>query len=301
MKSLRTYIGMANFLGALLLGVGLAQATDIKGVISSTLTILEDSQLVGDVTCETVDQACIAFGASGIQLNLNGFTITGPAEPPSNCVTTAEFLPADGIRVVNQSQVTILGPGLVQKFRRHGIFGQASTEVTVRGLVSSHNCFSGYLLAGVSGSLVEGSVFVRNSIASAELPCGGNCINNSNNNVIRRNVFGGNGFVGPPNNDFGVGLVGTSSGNLIEENTMAGNTNGVLVQPGAADNIVRRNIIVGNPPVQVSATFGDFGGVDIQDLAPAGANTFEDNLCVTYSGASAAPCPNLAPPPRSGK
>ena len=32
-----------------------AQATDISGTISTTLTIFEDSELVGDVTCTVAD------------------------------------------------------------------------------------------------------------------------------------------------------------------------------------------------------------------------------------------------------
>ena len=52
--------------------------------------------------------------------------------------------------------------------------------------------------------------------------------------------------------------------------------------------------MAGNPPVQVSRDHGAGIGFDVRDLAPAGMNAFEDNLCLTYSGAqSPAPCPNL--------
>jgi hypothetical protein len=55
-----------------------AQATDISGTITYTLTISDDSQLVGDVNCNvpltTADPngvaSCIAFGASHIALYL---------------------------------------------------------------------------------------------------------------------------------------------------------------------------------------------------------------------------------------
>ncbi|HEU4747188.1 MAG TPA: hypothetical protein VFS56_01715, partial [Gemmatimonadaceae bacterium] len=46
------------------------------------------------------------------------------------------------------------------------------------------------------------------------------------------------------------------------------------------------NLIAGNPPVQVSVSAGSPVGVDIRDASPAGANTFEDNHCITYEGAS---------------
>jgi hypothetical protein len=48
--------------------------------LSSTLTIKNDSQHVGNVTCSVTGAPCIAFGASGISLKLNGFSITAQAD-----------------------------------------------------------------------------------------------------------------------------------------------------------------------------------------------------------------------------
>ena len=75
---------------------------------------------------------------------------------------------------------------------------------------------------------------------------------------------------------------------MIEENSLGGNTNGIWIGAAAGvGNVVRRNIIAGNPPVQLGAT----GGVDIRHNPPA-AMTFEDNLCVTYQGTAVPPpCP----------
>jgi hypothetical protein len=98
-------------------------------------------------------------------------------------------------------------------------------------------------------------------------------------------------------NNFGVGLVGTSKDNLIEKNKIGGNLNGVLIgSQTQGGNLIRRNIIAGNPPGQVSTTFGATIGADIQDLSPPGANTFEDNRCLTYVGAGPSPCPNVGRP-----
>src|SRR5712691_8151245 len=54
----------------MLLGSGAAHATDISGTISSTLTIFEDSQLAGDVSCTMVGTPCVVFGAPDIVLSL---------------------------------------------------------------------------------------------------------------------------------------------------------------------------------------------------------------------------------------
>lgn len=304
----RMYKRLAIWACGFLMMVRIASAEDISGTISSTLTIFENSRLVGNVTCTMTSTPCIALGASHIKLRLNGFTITGPANPPTGCVvpdpTTVAFLPADGVWVqAGLSHVAILGPGLVQRFARHGIhvgnFGPgfsappegATTKVTVKSVTSSHNCFSGIQLSFVSDSDIEENVSVRNAIASGPFACGGNCVFQSPNNRIRRNVFGGNGLA-VPSNDFGVGLTGLgSTGNVVEENAVVGNTNGLRISAGLGGNLVRRNIITGNPPVQLSVTFGT--GVDILNLGPAGGNTFEENLCLTYSGPGPAPCPNI--------
>ena len=80
---------------------------------------------------------------------------------------------------------------------------------------------------------------------------------------------------------------------MIEENGIGGNINGVQIAPAAIGNLIRRNVIAGNPPVQLSVSFGITTGMDIRDFSPPGANTFEENLCITYTGATPPPCRNI--------
>ena len=199
---------------------------------------------------------------------------------------------------------------MVQKFRRHGILilGAAGvgTNVTVKHITSHHNCFSGLLTNLMTDSVIEGVVSVRNAANSGGAPCGGNCLVNSHNNHIVSSLFGGNGSVcgaalcsaTPPtvlsNNDFGLGLIAGSSGNLVEGNSITGNSNGILIQANASGNTIRRNIAAGNPPSQVSRTYGPIG-FDIKDEATMNGarNTFEGNWCITYSGPGPSPCPSL--------
>ena len=155
---------------ALFLSVGKSHAADISGYISSTLTITEDSKLVGDVTCTVTGAPCIAFGASGLTLDLNGYSMTGLGDSNTGCIgngTPGEF----GIDVNAFNNVVIRGLGVVQRFRNQGIRLNNSTGATISGVTAHTNCFSGLFVVGGSGHLLENNVFVRNG--NPANPCGG--------------------------------------------------------------------------------------------------------------------------------
>jgi parallel beta-helix repeat protein len=80
--------------------------------------------------------------------------------------------------------------------------------------------------------------------------------------------------------------------NTIENNEIVGNANGIFVTTGVQGNTFRGNTIVGNPPVQIAVDHTADGGFDIKNLADAGANTFEGNICRTSVNA---PCPSVGP------
>lgn len=278
-------------------------AQEVCGDIAATLVITENTRLTCDVECVNASGPCIQFGRENITLFLAGFKMTGTASTHANCAPNpGPATPWDGISTAGFDRVKIRGPGMVEKFRRHGIFMVLTDNAIVERVTSHYNCFSGILTASSHGNLISENVSVRNSRASADAPCGGNCLVNSNGNHVRRNHFNGNGSVAPGGplgtpNDFGVGLVGTSSNNVIEQNSIGGNINGILLFQATTGNLIRHNLIAGNPPVQVSVTAGTEVGADIRDASTAGANTFEDNHCITYEGSTApSPCPNF---PRS--
>jgi hypothetical protein len=273
------------------------------GVIAATVIITQNTRLTCDVVCTNTTGPCIQFGKNGITFSLNGFKMTGPANPPANCAPNPGALnPFDGISTAGFDHVRIRGPGMVQRFRRHGIFMPQSEKSSVKHVTSHHNCFSGILLASSHRNELSDNVSVRNAIGSGGFPCGGSCIVNSNDNFIRRNHFYGNGSIAPGDplaspNDFGLGFPGTSSDNVVAENNIGGNINGILLFPNAVRNLIRHNVIAGNPPVQVFAEAGPATGVDIRDASPANANRFEKNHCITYQGATTpAPCPNFSRP-----
>jgi hypothetical protein len=163
------------FLSPLLACTGTAYATDISGTIATTLTIMDNSRLVGDVTCTVIGGPCIVFGASGLTLDLNGHSMTGLGDPLASCAGVP-FPPGPtggeaGILANGMANVVIRGLGLVQRFRMFGINLNNSTGATVTNVTLSTNCFSGIILNGGSGHLLQGNTSVRNGNPNA--PCGG--------------------------------------------------------------------------------------------------------------------------------
>ena len=57
--------------------------------------------------------------------------------------------------------------------------------------------------------------------------------------------------------------------------------------------MVRENVVLGNPGIQIANTTPSAQAVDILNLAPAGETSFERNICGT---AVNAPCPAIRRP-----
>jgi len=148
-----------------------AYATDISGTISSTLTIAENSKLVGDVTCTVVGAPCITFGVSGLTLDLNGYNMVGLGDAVTGCSGNQSANEA-GILVNMLENVIVRGPGVVTQFRNTGILLVGATGGAVTGVTTSTYCMSGILLGGnSSNNLIENNVSVRNG--NLVSPCGG--------------------------------------------------------------------------------------------------------------------------------
>ena len=159
---------------AVIFGSTLRAADEVSGLITQTYTIVEHTDLTGDVVCDVANNTpCFAFGASNVQLRLNGFTISGKADPTIGCGGTL-IGGENGVATGVQRNVAVRGPGLIQRFRTHGIAVLASTDVRVQHVTASTNCGSGVFIAANSfGTLVEGIVSVRNGSTGVGASCGG--------------------------------------------------------------------------------------------------------------------------------
>ena len=74
-------------------------AEDISGTLNVTKLIVDDSRLVGDVTCTMTTTPCIQFGAPNITLPLRDAQSPGTANPDetATCNATSGPVFSDGI------------------------------------------------------------------------------------------------------------------------------------------------------------------------------------------------------------
>jgi parallel beta-helix repeat protein len=162
--------GIALFGGSLLCHPEASLATEIQGRITTTVTIMENSVLVGDVTCAMENASCIVFGADNITLDLDGYAITGLANPETGCQGGGNAN-EHGIDAIGRNQVTIRGPGVVRQMRGFGVRLANSNGGKVTGVTASTNCFAGIFLNASSGFELEDNITVRNG--HLVNPCGG--------------------------------------------------------------------------------------------------------------------------------
>jgi hypothetical protein len=163
--------------GAILISLiapSVAAADRVSGALTRTFVIVEDTDLVGDVTCDVGNALpCFSFGAANVELRLNGFSITGRGDAVTGCNGGATPGEA-GVVTNNMSGVVVRGPGIVRQFRGDGVTVGGSRNARVEGLTLSTNCMSGVrVLATSFGTLIESNVAVRNGSSNPGLLCGG--------------------------------------------------------------------------------------------------------------------------------
>jgi parallel beta-helix repeat protein len=255
--------------GMVFLGTGLAQATTIPPTITSPLTITTDSQLNSNVSCAvTTAVPCIKFGAPGIKLNLNGFTMTGKGVSRASC--TLNF-GESGIDTNGKNNVFIRGPGVVTRFNDIGII-VSGDHSSVEGIAITSSCREGIRVLG-SYNEVEWNSISRASLSGLFFTGIFLSAPGGHNNILHNEVVG----AGPwptTSSQGGHGIFVGESGfpsknNLIEGNNLSGNPGaGLDIQPGSVGNTVRHNQALGNVVFD-----------DIFDANALPANTYDNNLC----------------------
>ena len=148
-------------------------ADRVSGVLTATFVIVDNTDLIGDVRCDVANNTpCFSFGVPGVELRLNGFTITGKGDAVTGCGGGAAMGNETGVMTNSMSRVAVRGPGSCNGFAvtECAVFG--STDARVEDLTVSTNCLSGVRVAATSfGTLVQNNTAVRNGSPTAS--CGG--------------------------------------------------------------------------------------------------------------------------------
>jgi parallel beta-helix repeat protein len=214
-----------------------------------------------------------------------------------NCSGNGLIVGADGI-TINLNGHTIVGPGSgvgISVSNRTGVVIVGGTVknflagvqlVNSTAIVVKENRFTGnqdaVFLVGSSGSTIKENTAWQNSRVGVMLRPSG--IRNSTQNLVAENTL--------TDNTNGIILVETPTGNVLRENMISGSTNaGINVNGGVSGNVIQENAFIGNAAgirLNRGAT-GLFptGNSFIENTiamntcgvtGPAGDNTFKENV-----------------------
>jgi hypothetical protein len=270
---------------AALMPSGTARATDLSGTYTSTEVITTDSRLTGDVTCNITVPGpgpCIQFGAPGIQLDLNGHTITGDnggASSNANLKVCSGSVPTDSAIDTNgKDNAEIIGPGLITNFRGTGII-VTGNQSQVHHVVLISICLNGINVAGSQNQIRSNSIS-RFSLAASGyfgISVGGT----GSHNIVGNDITGGGPLIltafqacGSTNPADGCdsltteanGIGVSSEGNEIQKNNASGLETGFFMKvTTATGNNIHDNQFIGN----ATDVFDDSGG----------PNTYTSNVC----------------------
>jgi parallel beta-helix repeat protein len=218
-------------------------ATDLCGA-----TIIANLTLDHDLNCAATG---LIVGADGIELNLNGHSITGSGT-------------GFGISVTGRTGVSIFG-GRISNFEA-GVRTFNSTDIVIKDNEFHANTDGVDLAAGSHGNTVKENEF-RDNRARGIMIRG-----SSSDHLIKENTFEGNRV--------GILLFGAAN-SIVKENTVSASVlAGIRVNVLATGNLVIENTTMANP-AGIDFIMGPAGG-------PVG-NSFVENTIATNTCGLAGP------------
>lgn len=244
-------------------GAPAARATDLCGT-----TVIDHVTLSQDLMCSGDG---LIVGASGIRIDLNGFSIQGSGS-------------GAGVAVTGQTEVTIAG-GVIRGFAA-GLRVNDSTDLVIKQIEFVSNGEGIDFQAGSIHNTVKDSAFQQNATRGIMLR------SNTRDNDIKANTFSGNRV--------GI-LVFGGVDSSIKNNFISGsNFAGIRINVFATGNVVKDNILTGNAAgveflitATGSATGNELKGNSISANAcglkgPTAGNDVHDN---SFDSNTADTCP----------
>ena len=186
----------------------------INQISPCSMTIETDFKLETNLNC--YKDGLIVSG-SGITIDLNGKTITGPGKT----------LEHSGI-VIFGNDVTIKGPGTITNFQK-GVNLINSNTIDVNSIILQNNQFGIFSIDSSSGEINENNINFNNIGISAY---------SSNNLIFKNNLITDNQLSG-------ITLVNTNQ-SLIERNNIKGSGIGLFLDQPSNNNQINDNSLIYN-------------------------------------------------------
>lgn len=219
------------------------------GIASCGQVVTQDVTLTSDLNCSNGDGLIV--GASGITINLNGYSISsgseaGSQDPTTNSgngpgaeARTSDYDGSSGILVANADNVAISGLGEISGFSRGVTFlgssGGALTDVQLA------NNDLGAVVANSEGTEISRNTLTNNGIAVVS--------DSSNGGVTAFNQI-------VANLEEGILILG-SSDNVVAANNMYGNgDNGIFLDPMSEGNHIDYNTVFGHETADLNNADG---------------------------------------------
>jgi parallel beta-helix repeat protein len=253
--SLAAVIGLAIQPSTLMAQVG-NTTTTTPPATTSPATTSPASAAVTNPACGEVVQGVVNLtsnlscsgdglivGADNTNINLNGYSITGPGQQSSKV----------GMVVPNNNNIMITGPGVIKGFQA-GILATGSNNVQVKNVILKNNEIAVFT-TGSTNTQVSDNIITNNNLGIAS--------HSSRGASIMSNLINSNQLAG-------VTLVNTHKA-VITANNIEGGQNGLFLDAQSSENTIDMNNVLHNV-IDLNNANG---------LAPnINVNSYSDDNCV---------------------
>jgi parallel beta-helix repeat protein len=185
----------------------------------------------------------IIVGADNVNINLNGYTISGPGQTSSKV----------GVVIPNNNNVVVNGPGVIKGFQA-GILATGSNNVQIKSIILKNNEIAVFT-TGSTNTQVSDNIISNNNLGVAS--------HSSRGASLMSNIITSNQLAG-------VTLVNTHKA-IMTANNIEGGQNGLFLDSQSSENTINMNNVLHNV-IDLNNANG---------LAPnINVNSYSDNNCM---------------------
>ncbi len=185
----------------------------------------------------------IIVGADNVNINLNGYSITGPGQQSSKV----------GVVIPNNNNIMVVGPGVIKGFQA-GILATGSNNVQIKSIILKNNEIAVFT-TGSTNTQVSDNIITNNNLGVAS--------HSSRGASLMSNLINSNQLAG-------VTLVNTHKA-IITANNIEGGQNGLFLDAQSSENTISMNNVLHNV-IDLNNANG---------LAPnINVNSYSDNNCM---------------------